>query len=51
MILTAILRKTAVSFVMSVHPSVWNNSASAKTGFHEILYMGIVLQYFEKIQV
>jgi len=41
------LRKATVTFVMSVRPYGWNNSA----GFHESLYLSIFLKFFEKIYV
>ena len=52
MILSAILCKAVVSFVMSVCPSVrMEQFGFCETDFHEILYMRIVPQPAEKIQV
>ena len=45
------LRKATISFIMSVRPSEWNNSAPNKTDFHEIWYLNIFRNYIENIQV
>ena len=45
------LRKASISFVMSVHLSVWNNSALTGTDFHEIWYLNIFRKSLWKIQV
>jgi hypothetical protein len=51
MILTAILPKAAVSFVMSFCPSVrMEQFGFCETDFHEILYMRVVPQSADKIQ-
>jgi hypothetical protein len=38
------LRKAAVSFIMSVRPSAWNNSVSHWKNFRETLYFGSFLK-------